>query len=402
MNDQNVVTLVTEHIDIVEKVHIGIPSEPDEFIARAIEAGHPRSLDQFLDPQVEAAVRANFSSEPVDLAKKRISFFNKYLKRAQELSQAEQALRDKMPPHVRSLVGDKRLLLWKEILHDLNYPDTDLIDEIAEGFKLSGWMNRSNVLKQRTKRPSMSMETLKKLSKGLNATTLRAMSVRQEEMLESATWEETVEEEKKGWVWFDTDRTTDDSKFIGRRFGIQQSNKTRVIDDCSCCGFNWTVGLHEKFHLQSIGVLASMLAAAFKFSDKSSFPDVCGRCYDLKSAYKQFAVHSFDRYATDGKKFPFDEKFEMLGLQVDLSECAQKKVFIGHTAERREELMTRIDEILAKGTMDSKEAERLRGRMVFFEGFTFGRLANAAIKNLSRYCTEGVGPKKLDDSIKYS
>jgi hypothetical protein len=29
------------------------------------------------------------------------------------------------------------------------------------------------------------------------------MEVRQEAELESATWEETVEEVNKGWVWFD-------------------------------------------------------------------------------------------------------------------------------------------------------------------------------------------------------
>eukprot|EP00435_Cladocopium_sp_Y103_P041856 s106_g11.t1 len=489
MDDQHTTTLLTDHIDMVEKVHTGIPSSPDEFIQRAINAGHPRSLDQFMDPQIEVMLRANFSGEPVDLAKRRISFFNKYLKRAQELAESEKALRMQMPEHVRMLVGDKRLLLWREILQDLDYPDVALVDEIAAGFKLSGWMNKSNVFKPRTKRPSMSMETLKRLSKTLNASTLRAMEVRQEQDLEAATWEETVEEEKKGWIWFDDNTDHDGCKFIGRRFGIQQSAKTRVIDDCSCCGLNWTVGLHEKFGLQSIDILASMLAAAFKFSDGDAFPEVLGRCYDLKSAYKQFAVHSEDRsvlrmavrdpscerpkligfnalpfgavgsvagflrismavwyiglvalqicwtafyddfsvlsrkellsntswcvetlftmlglkYAKDGKKYlPFDDKFKMLGLRVDLSASSKRLVYIGHTDERKEELRVRIDEILAAGVMDSKEAERLRGRMVFFEGYTFGRVANAAIKNLSRFCTEHAGRRKLDDSIKYS
>ena len=92
----------------------------------------------------------------------------------------------------------------------------------------------------------------------------------------------------------------------------------------------------------------------------------------------------------------------MLGLQVDLSNSQQRELKVGHTPERKEELRSRIDSILAEGPMDSKQAERLRGRMVFFEGFTVGRVANAAIKNLGRFCTEGSGKKKLDDSIKYS
>ena len=473
----------------IEKVQLGIPSSPDDFIGRAILAGHPRSLDQLSDPKLEDMLRKNFSGDPADLAKSRIAFFNKYLKRAGELSEAESALRNGMPEHVRALVGDKRLLLFKEILSDLGYPDVGLVDEIAEGFKLSGWMSKSNVFKPRTKRPSMTMATLKRLSKGLNASTLRSMAVRQEEDLERATWNETLEEEKKGWIWFDSDDTSSETKFVGRRFGIRQSEKTRVIDDCSCCGLNWTVGLPEKLHLQSIDILASMVATAFNVCSDPSFPDVYGRCYDLKSAYKQFAVSLQDRltlrmavrdpdsdlvkligfnalpfgavgsvsgflrvslavwyigvtalnlcwtafyddfgvlsrrellsntswcvetlfkllglrYATDGKKFlPFDRKFKMLGLHVDLSGTQQRDLKIGHTPERKEELRDKIDSILAAGFMEPKEAERLRGRMVFYEGFTFGRVANAAIKNLGRFCTEGSGKRLLDDSIKYS
>ena len=108
-------------------------------------------------------------------------------------------------------------------------------------------------------------------------------------------------------------------------------------------------------------------------------------------------------YAKDGKKFMlFDEKFRMLGLEVNLSQCRSGKITIGHTDDRQAELVTRINDILAEGWMDAKEAERLRGRMIFFEGYTFGRLANAAIKNVGRFCVEGSDRKQLDASIKRS
>ena len=48
----------------------------------------------------------------------------------------------------------------------------------------------------------MGMRTLQALAEALNST-YRNMEVRQEAELESATWEETVEEVNKGWVWFD-------------------------------------------------------------------------------------------------------------------------------------------------------------------------------------------------------
>eukprot|EP00435_Cladocopium_sp_Y103_P041221 s1435_g11.t1 len=89
----------------------------------------------------------------------------------------------------------------------------------------------------------------------------------------------------------------------------------------------------------------------------------------------------------------------MLGLEVDLRQCHDKNVLFGHTEERRAELISKIDDTLAEGWLDSKEAERLRGRMIFFEGHTFGRIANSAIKSLGRFCTEKGGRKKLDSSI---
>ena len=237
------------------------------------------------------------------------------MQHASELSDQEKELRRKMPQHVLKLVGNKRLILWKEILSDYGYPDTNLIDDIAAGFKLSGRMPRSHVFKTRTKRPSMSLDTLKGLAKALNASTFRNMDVRQDPELEAATWEETEEEAKKGWIWFDDSAYDSNQKFIVRRFGIKQSNKTRVIDDCSCCGLNWTVGLHENFQLQSIDILASIIAEPFKNPDSGSFSFVFGRCYDLKSAYKQFAVHPIDRnHLCMAVRSPVDGAIRLIGF----------------------------------------------------------------------------------------
>ena len=211
----NFTVLEVGDAEVVEKLHVGIPSEPDDFIERAVLAGHPRSLEQFLDPQVEDMLKANFVGPPLDLAKRRLAFFNKYLSRAKELAAAEEQMRAAMPDHVRLLVGNKRLLLLKEVLSDMGYPDESLVDEIAQGFKLSGWLNKSFVFKPRVKRPSMSLHTLKRLAHGPNASTLQSMVVRQENTLEGATWEETVEEEKKGWIWFDDEELRQQTKFAG-------------------------------------------------------------------------------------------------------------------------------------------------------------------------------------------
>ena len=106
--DATAVFLDVDDNSTVEKIHIGIPSEPDDFVQRAIAAGHPRSLEQHLDPQVKSMIHANFVADPSIVAKKRADFFRKYVKRASELSRQEEELRSKMPQHVLELVGNKR------------------------------------------------------------------------------------------------------------------------------------------------------------------------------------------------------------------------------------------------------------------------------------------------------
>ncbi|CAL1134719.1 unnamed protein product [Cladocopium goreaui] len=89
-------------------------------------------------------------------------------------------------------------------------------------------------------------------------------------------------------------------------------------------------------------------------------------------------------------------------IKVNLESCKDRTVSIGHTEERRAELVAKVKDILAEGWLGAKEAERLRGRVSFFESYAFGRLANAAIKNIGRFCVETSGKKRLDASIQGS
>ena len=467
---------------MVEMCWIGVPSDPDDFVQRALRAGHPRGLDVHVDAAMASVVKANLVDPPFCLAKKRVEFMKKWTARAQDLKLEEEKFREKMPEHVRNVLGNKRLVLFKEILDDLNYPDTKLIDDIASGFKLSGYMTKSNVFRARSKRPAFSLETLRKLSRSFNSRNVETLRKRQDAELGEQTWQETEEELRKGWIFID-DSEDLDNKFLGRRFGIHQGSKVRVIDDCTCCGLNLTVGLHEKFKLHAIDFLAAIMGHAFRTCAPGLMPAVKGRTYDLKSAYKQFAVSLGDRdtlrmgvnvpgqtahavigfnslpfgavgsvagflrvsqalwyvgyfgmgllwsafyddftlltrveleqnsswaceslfsllgmrYATEGKKcLPFDGLFRTLGLEVDVSEFREGRAFVGHTESRKEEIGSQLKKVLSEGALSPKDAEKLRGRMIFFEGFTFGRVANSSTKSLGRFCGSSNKPKPLD------
>ena len=84
-------------------------------------------------------------------------------------------------------------------------------------------------------------------------------------------------------------------------------------------------------------------------------------------------------FAYSGKKdVPFSRCFKMLGLVVNTEDAWKGSVAITHTDERRLELIEALQMVLDTDTLSPKNAERLRGRMVFFEGYTFGRVANAS------------------------
>ncbi|CAE7477325.1 unnamed protein product, partial [Symbiodinium microadriaticum] len=74
---------------------------------------------------------------------------------------------------------------------------------------------------------------------------------------------------------------------------------------------------------------------------------------------------------------------------------------VGHTSKRKEELHRYLQEILSKGSLDSKAAERLRGRMVFFEGFSFGRVSNRAQRIVGR-CAEKPGATTLSEELQWA
>ncbi|CAE7441415.1 unnamed protein product [Symbiodinium sp. CCMP2592] len=419
---------------LIEVFTFGIPASPEAFVKRAVACGHPADFESSLEPILKEVVKENIVGDEVKLAKARLAFIAKWRSRAKALEKQEAALHE-------------------EMVERYNLPDTNLVSDMLKGFSLSGWMPSSGSFPPSAKRPELSVESLKILSSGFNAATLQKTQVRQDDDLEKATWEETLSEEANGWIWKCSEQQMD-GKVVARRFGILQGSKIRVIDDLSCCGLNATVGLREKFVLHSIDKMAAMLAYATSLVTDPDF-SLCGRTYDLKSAYKQFPICQrdfdllrfmvaeisaciwqigvlglralwtafFDDYsvvskeslkkntayaieslfsllgldfAKEGKKEPaFCEQFGMLGLSVDLRGFKQGKIEIGHTEKRVAELKSALSETLECNRLSQKESERLRGRMNFFEGHAYGRGPAQALRTIDHFARSGAAATRL-------
>ncbi|CAE7032271.1 NaCP60E [Symbiodinium sp. CCMP2592] len=144
--------------------------------------------------------------------------------------------------------------------------------------------------------------------------------------------------------------------------------------------------LRVSFAIWKIGsVLARIVWTAY-FDD---FTNVCRRILKDNTAWVIECL--FDllgvRFDRSGKKaIDHATSFATLGLQVDLANTEDRVILIGHTDKRRDELCASLSEVLEQGKLEPRPFERLKGRMVFFEGYSFGRVSNQAVRTLSRAC----------------
>ena len=154
--------------EVCEKVVVAIPREPMDFMCRAVEAGHPRSVAVHLPPALQEVVQWNRDAKTFDIHRHRIDFVKKWTARAKCLTGVDSEVLRQAPAHLQSLLHNKRLALWQEMLEFYEYPDTELVRDITRGFPVTGWLPDSQVFPKDYKPPTMGVQTLHSLSKGLN------------------------------------------------------------------------------------------------------------------------------------------------------------------------------------------------------------------------------------------
>ena len=104
------------------------------FLAKTLEAGHPKDLERHVDPTMHEVLMDNSHRPPYLLACRRIEFIKKYTQLAQTSRAEELKLRLNMPARIRKLMTGKRLYLLGTMLVDLGFPDHDLLRNLCNGF----------------------------------------------------------------------------------------------------------------------------------------------------------------------------------------------------------------------------------------------------------------------------
>ena len=221
---------------------------------------------------------------------KRANFMKKWLTRSIELKQEEFKLHQNLPEHLQRILKGKRLLLFKEILQDLQYSDVSVVDYIIAGFSLTGWAPKTGVFDPDVRRPQISIDQLKKMAPGLNANITRAVDSSPVDDTTEHVWQETWAEVEKGWL---KPVQSAEGCSVAKRFGLQQKSKIRMIDDFSISKVNQSYGMRERLRVQAVDELCAYLAFMLDQAGSVPLPKIKGRTFDLKSAYKQYGVDAW-------------------------------------------------------------------------------------------------------------
>ena len=275
------------------EVAFGLPWTCEGFIKQACCNGHPSLKDMGVPPELDAAVRKHMEWSDLQLSNYRIAWCRKWMSRAHELEAQERQAAAKRHAAVAELTSNKRLLLTREMLADINYEDVDAISLLEQGATLAGEVEKfkpclatiSQLEADATRRNQLVLQLT--CSSGSEETDLQLLA-------------ETELEVERGWAEGPIDLSVlEEGATISRRFPLVQSSKTRLIDDFSVSGVNDSCIAHNRVDLHLIDTFCAMVKSFFgqcAVAGKDS--ELRAKTYDLTSAYRQVLIRpSHYKYA---------------------------------------------------------------------------------------------------------
>lgn len=270
---------------------IGIPREPEDFLHQACKLTHPTEMAMNVSPILLDNMKAYNDPAGLEFRRKQCEFANRLVRLCSELKTAEADCKAAMPQHLQRILRSKRLLLFEKLLEDMGYPDSSIAADMRNGFPLCGWMKESNVFPSRLRPPELSEEHLRSMSRSISARTIAATVSSGESDADSRLWQATLEEVEAGFLTgpWGAEHLGKES-VVSPRFGLLQKGKLRPIDNFSSSQVNGTVGLREKFSVDTVDEICAMIKAWLQCSGEGL--QLLGKTYDMKKAYRQIGICS--------------------------------------------------------------------------------------------------------------
>ena len=270
-------------------VTYGIHRSPEEFVAEALALGHPTRVQSTFPDEVKEVVSNTLDKDPGDLAKERTEEIRRWISKSSELDSAESELKSSMSDRRREVLTDKKLLLLDSLLNDAGHYDKNLVQDITQGFDLTGMLPASNVFSKNIKPAVISCIELRRVADLSRAGMLQTVRSSGDQQLDRELHEATLKEVERGFlVGPIKPGSLPAGATLTRRFGVKQRTKTRPIDDYKASFVNASVTQTESTTVHTIDHVASMTACLLRESSKKGRKmELVAKTWDLAHAYKQ-------------------------------------------------------------------------------------------------------------------
>ena len=290
------------------KVVVGVIREPEEFLSEALKAKHPVDLDSAIPQHLIDNIDWILSSGPVECAAARVKAIRMVAKLVKDNASEDVNMLKNRTPYQQHILKGKKMFSLKCLAKMIHHKDLSVVDEACEGFRLTGLQKFTGYFEEQLLLPVITTHQLLDAAEINNGTILAKVRSSGNDALDAEVWNQAKQELKAGWLLGPCYSLAEVEKLVGskvvvsRRFGLQQGAKVRSIDDLNESNVNLAYGYCDKLRFHDVDTIAAVVNhIRIKVSHPNS-PKVhkdwtdpllhfLGRTLDLKSAYKQWALH---------------------------------------------------------------------------------------------------------------
>eukprot|EP00435_Cladocopium_sp_Y103_P057060 s2477_g19.t1 len=285
-----------EHLNQGLPTHamIGIPREPMEFLREACKLTHPTEMAMFVSQLLIDNINAHNDPSGLTFRRKQCNFAKQLVRLCDELQGGEKACKQSMKPHVREVLRNKRLKLFGHLLGMFAYPDAKIAEEMANGFPLCGWVAASGVFPAKVRTPEISEAFLRKMAKSFSARSIASTTSTGDLEADRKLWQATLDEVAEGFLSGPLSvQELGKESVVSPRFGLQQKQKLRPIDNFSSSHVNSATGLQERFVVDTVDEICAMIKTWMQQGGPGI--KLVGKTYDMRKAYRQIATIAYPR-----------------------------------------------------------------------------------------------------------
>jgi hypothetical protein len=317
----------TQHAQYV----IGVFRTPQQFAEAASSLVHPIDMDACIPDCLRRNIFFLLCNTPGTVARFRLERIKELVKLGEQLHAKNEAMLKEVPAPSRKILENRNLALFDHLIQQSDYPDKSLVSDIIKGMQLTGDSPRSEYFEPKLRPATLTAQQLKSASKWMRRATAGKVRSSGNAEIDNVVWTQTLDEAspEKGWLSgpFTEHEVTEKlghcDWICSRRFGINQGNKIRCIDDFSESSVNAAISTYEKVSLDMVDDFVGVLkfittsvhddgAVSVKLSDgrvlsgrlpagtsrQDALKWVC-KTFDLKSAYRQLPTRIDEAWLTN-------------------------------------------------------------------------------------------------------